>query len=484
MEDGAEGKQDPSREPLVQSQMSKIKLNDPRSTSNGQRSANRVIVVGGGWAGLAAAVELVRHGIPVVLLESARQLGGRARCAPFGAQRVDNGQHIMVGAYRDTLALLKILGVKESRAFLRRPLHLHVKSDTRKEMRLTAPPLPAPFHLALGLGTATGLPLADKLKTLRFWNELQRTGFALEQDMSVAALLSQHMQPQSVTRNLWVPLCLATLNTPPQEASAQVFLRVLQEAFGTRRRHSDLLIPRTDLGAILPGPAFDFIEHNGGSVMLGQRVTGIRLHKGQATGVELAGGGEMKADHVVLAVSHTACQKLLAPHPPLTQISQRIAELATEPICNVYLQYPPKTRLPSEMVGLLGGAAQWVFDRALCGQPGIISAVISAGGPHMDLENAALIQQVTAELARFFPHWPRPERGLVIREKRATFACRVGSDTLRPTHNTPVQGCWLAGDYTATGLPATLEGAVRSGLQCARHILAKYSVAGHDGPLQ
>ncbi len=442
-----------------------------------------MIVVGGGWAGLAAAVELVRHGVPVVLLESARQLGGRARCAPFGKHRVDNGQHIMVGAYRETLALLKTLGVKESRAFLRRPLHLHMKSDARNEMRLTAPPLPAPFHLALGLGTATGLSVTDKLKSLRFWNELQRTRFVLEHDMSVAALLSRHGQPQSVTRNLWVPLCLAILNTPPQEASAQVFLRVLQETFSTRRRHSDLLIPRTDLGAILPEPAFDFIEHSGGTVMLGQRVTDIRLRKGHVIGVDLA-GGEMKADHVILAVPHTACHKLLAPHAPLARISEQVAELTTEPICTVYLQYPSKTRLPSEMVGLLGGAVQWVFDRALCGQPGLMAAVISTDGPHMDLDNTALTQQVTAELARFFPHWSKPERSLAIREKRATFACRVGSDKLRPAHATPVQGCWLAGDYTATGLPATLEGAVRSGLQCARHILAKSSLVGRDGPLQ
>src|SRR5690606_15519501 len=128
---------------------------------------------------------------------------------------------------------------------------------------------------------------------------------------------------------------------------------------------------------------------------------------------------------------------------------------------------PPKTRLPNDMIGLLGGAAQWVFDRALCGQPGLMAAVISTDGPHMGLDNGALIRQAAAELARHFPHWPAPEHGLVVREKRATFACRAGSDNLRPAHATPVQGCWLAGDYTATGLPATLEGAVRSGLQCA-----------------
>lgn len=443
----------------------------------------RVLVVGGGWAGLAAAVELTRHGVPVTLLESARQLGGRARCVRFGEHRVDNGQHIMVGAYRATLGLLKTLGVPESRAFLRRPLWLQVKSAAGSDMRLSAPALPAPLHLAFALLTARGLPLPDKLKTVGFWHRLQRDGFRLEQDISVTELLARHRQPLSVAQTLWEPLCLATLNTPPHQASARVFLRVLQEAFDTRRRDSDLLIPRTDLGAILPEPAFDFIERHGGTVMLGRRVTGLRLDRERITGVETT-DTMIKADQVILALPHTACRRLLAPHPPLAPIAQRLAELASEPICTVYLRYPPAARLPGEMVGLLDGAAQWVFDRALCGQPGVMAAVISAGGAHMELDNTTLTSQVAGELARAFPHWPAPEGSLVIREKRATFACRPDSDRLRPVHATPVPGCWLAGDYTATGLPATLEGAVRSGVECARRILEKSPSAGADRPVQ
>src|SRR5690606_30966803 len=128
---------------------------------------------------------------------------------------------------------------------------------------------------------------------------------------------------------------------------------------------------------------------------------------------------------------------------------------------------------PDDMAGLTGGMAQWVFDHAQRGQPGVMAVVISADGPHMAMDNAALARQVAAELARVFPHWPAPEGSLVIREKRATFACRVDSHRLRPAHATPVPGCWLAGDYTTTGLPATLDGAVRSGVQCARAVLEK-----------
>lgn len=453
-----------------------------RFSATASGSSRPVVVVGGGWAGLAAAVELVRHGVPVTLLESARQLGGRARCVRFEQQRVDNGQHIMIGAYRETLRLLEIIGVEESAVFLRRPLRLRMLAPGGG-MRLSAARLPAPLHLAAGLLTAGGLPLRDKLRAIRFWQRLQRDGFVLERDISVADLLARHQQSRAIRTNLWEPLCLATLNTAPRDASAQVFIRVLQDAFTGSRRDSDLLIPRTDLGAILPEPALDFIERHGGRVMLGRRVTGLKLRDGRIAALELA-EGELEAEHAILAVPHMICQRLLAPHAPLKPIADRLAELTTEPICTVYLQYPRDTRLPDDMAGLTGGTAQWVFDHAQRGQPGVMAVVISADGPHMDMDNTALARQVAAELARIFPHWPAPEGSLVIREKRATFACRVDSHRLRPAHATPVQGCWLAGDYTATELPATLEGAVRSGVQCARAVVAKSPNSGVIRPVE
>ena len=143
-----------------------------------------------------------------------------------------------------------------------------------------------------------------------------------------------------------------------------------------------------------------------------------------------------------------------------------------QPICTVYLRYPESVDPGTPMLGLVGRITQWIFDRRLTGQPGVMSAVISASGPHLALDNAALLERVGRELAEVFPRWPRWESGWVVREKRATFACTVDVEQRRPPHRTPVEGLWLAGDFTATGLPGTLEGAVASGLQCARSLLA------------
>ncbi|MGA7802403.1 MAG: hydroxysqualene dehydroxylase HpnE [Gammaproteobacteria bacterium] len=431
-----------------------------------------VIVVGGGWAGLTAAVELTRHGVPVTLLESARQLGGRARCVAFGPHRVDNGQHVMIGAYRSMLDLLDRLGVSEQSIFLRCPLELPMYAPGQRNVHLKAPRLPAPLHMLAALLGARGLSPADRLRALRFGAWATSAHAVPDPDVTVQALLAARKQSTRLVANLWEPLCLAALNTPIRDASARLFLKVLRETFTGTRRNADLLIPRTDLGTALPQPALDFIEAHRGKVRLGRRVRALRIGPNGTTGVDLA-DERLSARHVILAVNPVMCRRLLAPHDPLRGLAESLAGLRNEPICTVYLQYPDGTRLERPMVGLVGTTTQWVFDRAVCGQAGLMAAVISGSGPHMQLDNRQLAQAVAGELATLNPHWPPPRDTLVVREKGATFASVVDVDALRPAHRTPVAGLWLAGDFTATGLPATLEGAVRSGLDCARAVLAE-----------
>jgi hypothetical protein len=145
---------------------------------------------------------------------------------------------------------------------------------------------------------------------------------------------------------------------------------------------------------------------------------------------------------------------------------------AYAPICTVYLQYPPAVTVEPPMSGLLGGLGQWLFDRRLCRQDGLLAVVISGHGEHEQLDNSDLGQRISDELAALYPHWPRPEKHFVIREKRATFVCDPDSDDYRPAHATATANAWLAGDYTATGYPATLEGAIRSGRECAATLLS------------
>lgn len=431
---------------------------------------SHVIVIGGGWAGLAAAVELTRHGVKVTVLEAAKQLGGRARCVSFGPHRIDNGQHLMLGAYREMFMLMDTLGIAEADAFVRQPFCWLMASRAGRRVRISAARLPAPLHVAWGLLTAAGISAADRLKAIRLCAGLARRSFPLREDISVLAFLVKQRQPQRLVRTLWEPMCLSALNTPIHEASAQIFLTVLRHTFFGAREQSDLLIARSDLGTTIPRPALDFIEQRGGTVRLGSRVTGLTVRDGRISGVELR-NERLDADHVVVAVPHSVCRRLLRPHPPLRAIADRLGKLSSEPICTVYLRYPRETRLEPAMMGMLDGTAQWVFDRRVCGQPGLMAVVISAGGPHMAMDNEALIGRVAAELAQLNTHWAAAEDAMVIREKRATFACKVGVNALRPPSATAVHGCWLAGDFVDTGYPATLEGAIRSGLTCARGIV-------------
>ena len=431
-----------------------------------------VIVVGAGWAGLAAAVELARQGIPVRLLEATRQLGGRARRVRFGEQAVDNGQHLMIGAYRDTLALLQRIGVDRTRVLHRQRLALRLRDAGGLRMALRTAPLPAPLHLLAGLLTARGLSLRDRHKALRFGRRLGGLRLAPDQDISVEALLHSEQQTAALMQTLWRPLCLATLNTPSQHASARVFLRVLDEAFLHLRTHSDLLVPARDLGRVLPDPCAAFLESHRVRIDLGARVDALELRGNRVCGVRV-GGQSLAARQVVIATDARNSRRLLDGVPALATLCRRLEDLGSEPVVTLYLQFPPAVRLAGGMTGLLDGHGQWLFDRRLCGQPGLMALVISGDGPHMTMPREALVDALRAQLRTCFPRWPQPLSQLLVREKHATFSCRPGIDRLRPAVRTPLRGAWLAGDYTDTGLPATLEGAVRSGHACAAQLRAE-----------
>lgn len=426
-----------------------------------------VIVVGGGWAGLAAATELASAGVPVHLLESAPQLGGRARNVTLGPVTVDSGQHLLIGAYRETLRLLRRLNIEEQAVLRREPLALTVRRDDGT-LSLKAPALPAPLHLVWALWHAAGLRPDERRAALTFCLRAWRQNFHIAPDISVAALLAE--QPAGLVCSLWEPLCLATLNTPLAQASAQVFLRVLRDAFAQRRHDSDLLHPRQTLGHLLPEPARHCIEQQGGTVSTRCRVESLLLETG-GHGVRTATGVH-SAHHIVLATAPWHAVPLLAPHPPVQALAQQLTALGSAPITTVYLTYAADVTLRRSMLGFAHGLCQWLVDRGIvCGQHGLLAAVISGPGPHMALPPTQLGQQVAAEIAAQFPHWPAPQHIRVVREKRATFLCDIDSNQRRPANATPVPGLWLAGDYTDTGYPATLEGAVRSGVQCAHKII-------------
>jgi squalene-associated FAD-dependent desaturase len=442
----------------------------------------RVVVVGGGWAGLSAAVSLARHSVSPILLESGRQLGGRARALRFGLFHVDNGQHVLLGAFESVLEMLATLGVSEASVFRRLSLRLLLIGTEGRRIELRTERLPAPLHLITGLLRSTGISFSARLAAIRLLRSIARERPEQIADCAVADFLTERRQPYEVVQALWGPYCYAALNAPPERASARLFLRAARHTFFGHRRHSDLLLPVLDLSACLPRPATDYIESRGGSVRLGMRVQAIEVSDGAVTGVKV-NDAAIPADHVVLATPHDVSAALLQTHPALSAQVAGVRRLNSQPICTVYLRYSDSVTLERDMVGLLDALPQWLFDRGrLNGDRGLIAAVISGPGPHLRLTNEALIARVIDDIARRFPVWPAPIDAKLVRERRATLAAVPGVDEFRPKHATPIKGLWLAGDYTATGYPSTLEAAVKSGMLCARWIL-RHTVNAGDVPV-
>jgi squalene-associated FAD-dependent desaturase len=422
----------------------------------GGPAAEKLAIIGGGYAGLAAAVELAAAGRQVEVFEASRTLGGRARAAQIDGFSVDNGQHILIGAYTETLRLMRAVGADPDALLKRTPLRFEFPG----EFVMSAPRLPAPLHTAFALILARGLDWREKWAAIRLMQGLQASQFRIEPDITVTQWLERNETPSRQRRLLWEPLCIAALNTPADRASAQVLANVLRDSLGGTRSASDMLLPQADLTALFPEPAAKFIAQHGGMVHAGHRVASIR-HEENGWLIDDAG----PFAQVVVAVAPYHLGGLLP------ELAPRVAHLDWEPIVTSYFSYEDWVRLPQPMLGVDAGLAQWLFDRGtLCGQYGLIAAVISARGRHLDLPTAELERGIHQEIARLVPDLPAPLAVQTITEKRATFACVPNLQ--RPPARTELPGLWLAGDYVAGDYPATIEGAVRSGVAAARMILA------------
>src|SRR5262249_25812099 len=426
----------------------------------------KVAVIGGGYAGVAAAVTLAAVRVPVTVFEAARTLGGRARRVAHEEFPLDNGLHLLIGAYRETLRLMRLVGADPDRLLLRLPLTWRI----HQVFSFKAAGLPAPLHLLAGLLAASGAPFSERLAAARFVLRMRRRGYRLERDMSVARLLDEHDQGARMTRLLWQPLCVSALNPPAAAASARGLLPPLRDSLDAEREASDLLLPRTDLSALLPEPAAAYIAAHGGEVLTSNRVTAIDPVDG-GYAVSCA-GGELGFTHVVCALPPHQVSAFLIGLSALAEVAEAVNRLAYQPIYSVYLRYPAGTQLPAPMLGFESALLQWAFDRgALCGQQGLIGVVISAEGAHQDRTQDELALLVHQELQQQLGMLPDPLWHQVIAEKRATFACTPGLK--RPDTATPLRNFFLAGDYTAGDYPATLESAVRSGVAAARSILER-----------
>jgi squalene-associated FAD-dependent desaturase len=435
-----------------------------------------VAIIGGGTAGLAAALRLVSAGVKVRLYEARHIAGGRTFSVPDpeSGMEVDNGQHLLMGCYRDTLRYLADAGGAAGLRHLPRLRIPFLHTDGRKGT-LAAGALPPPLGHALAFlryslldwpAKRAVLSLALHLRTLRIDSipELD--------EISAESWLRGRRQTDSAVEALWEPVILATMNTTADRASAAVFVRVLREIFLGSAGASSLLLPERGLSRVLVDPALARISERGGEVFFGRAVRSLRA-EGDAIRLQFRDGGGEQAASVLCAVPPWKLGDVLASSELLPGIRRILPHFEPSSILSVHFWTDrPVTNEP--MTGLLGGTLQWLFakGRDTSGMH-MYSCTVSAPGALIEQDGQVIGDLLGAELMRSVPGFDAGgiRRVLPLRERRATFVPRPGLDAVRPAARTPVRGLYLAGDWTATGLPATIEGAVRSGHLAADAIL-------------
>ena len=440
-----------------------------------------VAIIGGGWAGMAAAVQATQDGHHATVFEASRAMGGRARglngTLPDGSPIVlDNGQHILIGAYVETLRLMRLVGVDPELALARLPLALRFRDGSGLAMRHGR----APWDVLAGIATARGWRWRDRLALLRSAIGWRLGGFQCPASTTVAQLCAA--LPAKLRGEFIEPLCAAALNTPADRASGEVFLRVLRDSLFAGQGSSDLLLPTVDLGALFPDAAARWLQAQGGEIRMGQRVQALRWAPAQARASAAMQWhvNDEAFDCVILATSASdaastlAASILTAPEAIARELQDwtGIARaLRFEAITTVYALAAPgagaRALLPCPMLALRSSAdpartapAQFVFDRGQLGGPASLLAFVisTSNGDRADLQ-AQVVAQARSELGL------QVEPVQTIVEKRATFACTP--DLVRPPARI-APGLLACGDYIEGPYPATLEGATRSGVAAAQ----------------
>jgi hydroxysqualene dehydroxylase len=437
-----------------------------------------VIVIGGGFAGLSAAAALAERGARVLVLEARAQLGGRATAFTdrVTGELVDNGQHVMFGCYRQTLAFLQRVGASD-RVRMQPSLELVCYDAMRRRSVLRCPRLPAPLHLLAGVMMWDALPWGDRLSALRAaWpivsarRELTRQlGQPSGGRETVQQWLDAHGQGKMLQEWLWHPLAVAALNQLPEHAAAAPFVRILAEMFAPDASSASLVLPTVPLHEMYAEPARRYVEARGGAVRTSAlaRITvdGRRVDRVEVRGERFA------AHTVIAAVPWFHLRSLFGQRAPqqLDDVLAAVDAMEPMPIVTVNLWYD-RTVMHESFAGLPGRVMQWVFDKRIAfgGSASHLSLVSSGATDIVSRTNDELSDLAAREVEASLPGargvWP--VRATVVREKQATFSLAPGQP-VRPATRTAVDNLLLAGDWTETGLPATIEGAVVSGHNAA-----------------
>jgi hydroxysqualene dehydroxylase len=436
-----------------------------------------IVVIGGGFAGLSAAVALADAGARVTLCEARPGLGGRATAFtdPATGERVDNGQHVLIGCYHETFAFLRRIGT-DGLVALDDRLSVDFVDRQGTRTRLQSASLPPPWHLLGGLARWSALSWLDRLAALRLGPAMRRAARAvssgeplvMQPGETLDRWLVRHGQTDRLRELLWEPLAVAALNQPASQVEAGLFVRVLAQMFGGTPRDSAIGLPRVPLDELYALPAAHYLSQHGSGVRVNAKAR-IVCSGDRVAAVEIA-GERLTPSAVVCAVPWHAVSRVIDPAPAaLAPLLSSADRMASSPIVTVNL-WLDRAVTDVPFIGLPGRVMQWVFDKrhAFGTKASHLSLVSSGAADIVARANEDLIDLAVAEVRDSLPSArdARVERATVVREKRATFSLAPGEPP-RPEPVTLIKGLILAGDWTATGLPATIESAVVSGHRAA-----------------
>lgn len=427
-----------------------------------------LVVIGGGWAGIAAAVEGIERGFRVTVIDERQYLGGRAHSFTdkHTSTEVDNGQHLLMGCYTQTLSILKKLNTYHLLEW--QPALRVVFADSNGiRSILDASMLPGTLGVAVGILRLQSLPLSSRISIVRFALEVLLNRIK-PHETTCFELLQKHRQPPDAINAFWKPLILATLNSPLEQADSAMLLAVMKLAFFSGGRNSRLILPTTTLGD-LAAPVASWLTEHGGTVRLSSRAESLTVEGRRITRVAFNDGTSITADAVVTCIPVHALKRLLP--------SADIPEFEVSPIVNVYLWYNG-TWLDEPFVAMVGTLVQWVFNKDM--KPGqLVAITISAASDVVRLDADELISRCDEELREAFPSLQGIDlvHGLVLKEKTATPLFKPHERGKRVVDYSALpENIGVAGDWTNTGLPATIEGAARSGVAAIRRILQTQSL--------